>query len=118
MLVRVWVWLKANWRWLLFPAGLLVFLAGWLTRSRSTPVVVSPALQEAAQAAARAGEEADRQAAGAARVRDERVRQIEVEHAEALKKLTDAERAQVRELQDDPEKLNQFLVDVGRQTRG
>ena len=114
--VKVWTWLKANWKWLLFPVGILLFLAGWLLRPKT--VVVDSALHNAALAEDKAKAEADKKNAEALAVKDAAVQKIEAEHQATIKQLTDEQKSKVTELRDDPDALNQYLLDVGNQIRG
>ena len=116
MLLNIWTWLKANWKWLLFPVGILLFIVGRFT-ARKLPVVVAPEMVGAAEEKLKAEEDAKSKALEAEAAKQRRLAEIEKEHAEALKKLTDNQRSLVKALQDDPEKLNDFLIDVGKSVR-
>lgn len=116
MLLKILTWLKTNWKWLLFPVGILLFLIGRLT-SRKPPVVVAPELVGAAEEKLKAEEEAKSKALEAEADKKRRLVEIEKEHAEALRKLTDNQKKLVEALKDDPERLNDFLIDVGKSVR-
>lgn len=113
-LKKAWEWLKRNWMWVLLPVGILLLLLGIKPR----PKVVGSQLHGAADAANKARAEAERKAAEAQAARDAEVKRIEAEHAESIKKLTDAQKKTVEELRTDPEKLNEYLLNVGKQIRG
>jgi hypothetical protein len=113
---KVWAWLKANWKWLLFPVGLLVL--GYELYARRKPDVISPGSVAAAAAAAKAQELAAKKAAEAEAARAKRVEELKKVHDDTIQKLTDEQKAHVEELVDDPAKLNEYLLDVGKQIRG
>ena len=114
-LAKAWEWLKKNWMWVLLPVGLLLLVFGVL---KPRPKVIGSQLHDAAVAANKARAEADKRAAEAAAARDAEVKRIEAEHAESIKKLTDSQKKTVEELRTDPEALNKYLLDVGKQIRG
>lgn len=58
---KAWAWLKANWKWVALPVGLIALALPWLGRRRDTPslpaptpVGMTPAQADAARAAAQA----------------------------------------------------------------
>ena len=114
-MLKVWVWLKANWKWLLFPVGLLLFLAGWVFRPKT--VVVDSVLHDAALAEDKAKAEADKKNAEALAAKEVAVQKIQEDHAATIQKLTDEQKSKVTELRDDPEALAQYLLNVGNQIR-
>ncbi len=116
-LIIAWRWLKKYWMWLLFPIGLLLYLLGRLS-SRNPSDVVAPEVVGAEEERRRAREEADRKEFEAARDRERKLDEIREEHADVVKELTDTQRAMAKDLEEDPEKLNEFLLSVGRQVRG
>lgn len=113
---KVWEWLKRNWKWLLFPIALLVFLVGWAIKKR--PEVIAPGSTAANAAAQRAKELADQKAKEAEAAKQKRIEELKKEHDAVIQKLTDEQKAKVDELVDDPDKLNEFLLSVGKQIRG
>lgn len=106
-------WLKKYWKWLLLPLGILVYIAGY----RSKPEVVAPASVEAE----RVRQEADKQRAleeSKAKVeRDRRLVEVQVEHEKAISKLTQEQMDEASDLMIDPDKLNEYLKNVGRKVR-
>lgn len=117
-LYRAWVWLKNNWKTLLIGIstlgiGLLIGRA-----FKKTPTeVVAPELEGAEEERIRAQEleDAERDQAAVERIR--RLKEIESEHSATLSGLTDLQRKAVAELKSDPEKLNDYLLKVGRDVR-
>lgn len=116
-LTIAWSWLKKYWMWLLFPIGILIFILGKISVCKS-PDVVAPELVGAEEERRKAQEGADRQVFIATKEREKKLDEIRKEHEQVIKDLTDEQRGQVKELEEDPDKLNDFLLDVGRQIRG
>lgn len=113
---KVWAWLKANWKWLLFPIGILLLVIGWFSGKRID--VVSPGSVAASDAARKARDEAERKAKEAEAARAKRIEELKKEHDATIQKLTDEQKGKVEELLDDPDELNKYLLDVGKRMRG
>lgn len=113
---KVWSWVKKNWKWLLLPIGVVIFIIGRITAKRNFKVV-NPELHEADKKKREAQEQADREAQEATKERDEKVSELKKEHAETIKKLTDEQKKRAEELKD-PDELNEFLLEVGKEIRG
>ena len=113
--LKAWPWLKKNWKWLLFPLGILIFIVGYGTRKQS--VVVAPELLGAAEDKKKAEEKAAGEITEAKEDRDKQLAEIEKEHADVVAKLTQGQKEQLEELKKDPEKLNKFLIDLGKSIR-
>lgn len=114
---RCWSWLRDHWKTVLLGVvtlGISLIVGRALRR---TPAVVNPQLLEAEKVRedSQAVEDAQRAQAEAERQRD--LAAVQVEHADAIAKLTEKQKAQVEELSADPEKLNSFLLSVGKETR-
>jgi hypothetical protein len=106
-------WLKANWKWILFPIGLVMLLVG-----RGKKIVVAPSGLEEHDKVKR---ELDR-AADEATEEAEARRELELDKMkEAQRKATeDAERRAkelAEKLKDDPKGTNDFLKSVGKDVR-
>ena len=114
-LKKVWDWLKKYWKWILFPVGILLGVLSLLSRRR--PDVVAPEAIGAQETKVREQSRADKKLHKARAVRDKKKAEIEKEHAVTISKLTRAQRDEMQDLQDDPKKLNKFLLDVGEQIR-
>lgn len=112
-LKKAWTWVKANWKWILFPVGLLLlFLA--LNRKKT---VGSTSLLEAGEVKDDAREEANKRIEEAGQEREKKIQQIEEDHADTIAKLTEAQKGRVEELRGDPDELNSFLLNVGKEIR-
>lgn len=116
-LSKAWAWVKKNWRWLLFPIGVLLFIVGKASAKKNYKVV-NPELVGAEKEMRKAREEAEAQIQDAKTRRLEDTAKIEEEHAATIDKLTDEQLARAAELKDDPEELNSYLLDVGKEIRG
>lgn len=97
--------------------GAIVALAGFIFLGRNKLQVVAPALEGADEKKA----EIELDAANKIKAVDldtaAHLQAITTEHAAVIEKLNEEQRAKVQELQD-PEKLNSFLLEVGKQQRG
>jgi len=109
-------WLKKYGPWIIFPLGLLLLAVKVFGGTRTQ--VVSSELTRAAEATDEADDEATQKIELSEAKRTDRVAEIHEEHAETVKGLTDEQMAKANELLEDPEELNSFLLDVGKQVRG
>jgi hypothetical protein len=109
-------WLKKYWKWLLFPIGILIFIAGYVVRPK--PKVLSSELHGAGDTKREADDKAAEKTDEARAKRDERLAEVEKDHAKTVAKLTRKQRDQLEELREDPDKVNDFLLQVGREIRG
>ena len=117
-LSRAWAWLKANWKAVLL--GIVTLGIGLVVGKtlRKPQKVVNPELVGADRVKREAQAEEDRTRLKATKERSERLSEVEKKHAEALRSLTDKQHSEVAELKDDPTKLNEYLLGVGKDTRG
>jgi len=114
---KAWAWLKANWKSVLIGVstlglGLLVGKA-----LRKPQKVVNPELLGAAKKQREAQELEDKERLAAAKKRDERLAEVVATHDKKLQNLTVEQNEKVDELKDDPEKLNEYLLNVGKDIR-
>ena len=106
--------MSRNWMWLLFPIGLIVYAIGRL--GRPTVKVVSGEVAGADDVAKKARAWSEREIEEAdQRLREQRA-QVELRHKEAVESLTDDQKKKVAEF-DDPQDLNDYLLEVGRKAR-
>jgi len=116
---KAWAWTKKYWKYLLFPVGILVGIIGMLIgKKKDLGDVVAPKEVETESERNRANEQARREAEEAQRARDQKVKELEEQHAETLEKLTEKQKERVEELREDPDKHNEFLLQVGKEVRG
>jgi hypothetical protein len=116
-MLKAWLWLKKYWQWLVFPVGIALFLVGRWTKKKP-PEVVAPELVGAAEVKAQAEKEAQKKLEEAEAKKEKQLKAIEDAHAKTINKLTAAQLDQMAGLKKDPDKLNAFLLDVGKKIRG
>lgn len=114
---KAWPWLQANWRWILFPIGALLFLAELASHmNHGSPDPLFNADGRAAEEKKK--RDADDSAAAAARATalaaeqeavKVRLAAVHKEHQKTLQKLNADQMAQATTLEGDPEALNAFL---------
>lgn len=105
-------WLK-KWWWAL--VGLLGAVMGVIIGAsfKKTPIITGVDPEKKA-----AEDEAQKKALEAAQERDEQKKDATDAAADSEKKLIDTEKKRVELLEADPEALNDFLKQVGKDTRG
>lgn len=110
-------WWRKNWKWVLLPIGIISFILGFLLTSRRKQQVVAPKLLKALEVETQATINAEAKVHEAEETRDEQIKKIEEEHKETVESLTDEQKGKLEELKGDPEKLNAFLLNVGKSVR-
>jgi len=116
-LLKAWLWLKKNWKWVLFPIGIIAFIGGFLLRRRA-PKVVAPELAGADVVKEKLLVELEDEVKIVEKDKVAKLEKIDKEHAATVKKLTDDQKAEAQGLRTDPEKLQEFLLGVGKDVRG
>lgn len=110
-------WLKRNWMWLLLPVGIILFLLGRGSKPTRKIDVVSTKLHGAD---AKREELKKELAEKVKELDDEKVDKISTvvkEHKETIEKLTNEQKGEADNLLGDPDKLNSYLLEVGRRVR-
>jgi hypothetical protein len=97
VLKKVWAWLKRNWKWILFPVGLLMFIGGIIiaVKSRDTDTPPPPDF----------GDEVDtlRDRITAANAeRDRKLEELRQKNHERLTQLSGDQQKELEELKDKP----------------
>lgn len=115
---KTWSWVKENWKSVLLGIstlgiGLLIGRA-----ARRPQEVVNPELTEAEIEKKRAREEQERKDREAKERRDMALQKVQEEYADRLKELTEEQSKRVAELSDDPEELNDYLLEISKDVRG
>ena len=108
-------WLKKYWPWIILPVGVLLVLLKVFQRR---PNVIAPELLGALEHERKVDEETAEKAKALESEKEKRLSEIEEAHKEVVERLTEAQKEQVKHLRDDPESLNSFLLDVGKEVRG
>ena len=111
---KAWPWLKTHWLWLAGGVGAVAALA--LVKRRPIEVV-APALAEADKKANEINNAADAAISSALAAEQARLKAIADSHSLDVKNLTADQRDRLPELVSDPEALNSFLLEVGKQAR-
>lgn len=112
--LKAWPWLKKNWMWVVFPIGILVFIATY----RKLPDIISSETIGAGNVKRDADEKAEEKTEEAKAEQKAALEKVKKEHAGTIAKLTRKQRDQLEELRDDPDKVNAFLKSVGESIRG
>jgi hypothetical protein len=114
--IKAWVWLRANWKWLILPVGVLLWVLGRLS-AKKPPDVVAPELLGAAKGIQAASDKASLDLANAARAKDAEITLVDGVHSDAVHKAVQAQENKYEELKDKPEEVNSFLASVGKDIR-
>jgi hypothetical protein len=109
-IAAAWAWVKKNWRWLLAPVGILLYLLG--RAGRRNVVVQSPTLVEHQQVAHEAEEKAEAERKVAAATRDKKIERLNQDHDQVIQRLKEADARTAEALKDDPVALSRFLNQV------
>lgn len=91
MIRAIWAWVKRWWKWILFPIGVFLALAGALSRRRLDSVPV-PSF-------AREGEEALSKVRAASEARDLKLAELRAAHQERLTGLAEDQKKELDDLQ-------------------
>jgi hypothetical protein len=109
-------WTVRNWKLLLFPIGILVWIAGRAS-SRKTVVLQSPELEEHFELKRRLDEEATAKKVEAAQKHAAATRKATEVYLDKTKQVEEQAAQRVAELQTDPDALNDFLKQTGKDVR-
>lgn len=111
-----WTWLKVNWRWVLFPLGILGLILGW---SRKTTVTVeSPAIDDAAKKQQELDAQKAAQDAALVASKDAALKVADNTADAKTGALVATQTAAAPALEQDVEALNLELQQVGKAQRG
>lgn len=97
VLTKIWGWLKRNWKWVLFPVGLLMFIGGIIiaATSRDTDIPDPPDF-------GKEGEDLAKEIAEAAAERDRQLEELRVKNQQRLEQLDADQQKELEELKDKP----------------
>jgi len=96
-MVKVWEWLKKNWKWIVFPVGICLALLGWYlwwTKSPPDDVNSSTTNDAADQAIKDTNDAIDN--------KEKALEELEEKHGEKLAAMTDEQRAEFEEVKKKP----------------
>jgi CO dehydrogenase/acetyl-CoA synthase beta subunit len=83
-MTKIWEWLKKNWKWVLFPVGILLSLLGWFLwwRAKLKDDVVSTTPDAVADQAVKDTVQAQED-------KDKALKDLEHQHVQKLSEMTD-----------------------------
>lgn len=116
--LKAWGWLKRNWKWLILPVGIVLFLIGRFSKKTREFEVVSPALSGVDEKREKLMVDLTDDVEIVEKEKVEKLKKIDEEHAETVKKLTSDQKREADNLRDDPDELLEFLLGVGKDVRG
>lgn len=111
-----WEWLKRNWKWLLLPLGVLLWLLGRVT-AKKVVTITSTAVADADAAKVAINAKADEQRERADAKEVAQLAGIASQQAAAVTAATQAQLGAAAAAQGDPEQVNELLQAVGRDIR-
>lgn len=114
---KVWAWIKANWKWLLGPLGVLIWLVARATTSKTAPTIADGEIVGHDEAMAEADHLASVQKAQADAASQAQHAQIDAGHAAAVGALDKSLIAEADAVRDDSDKVNSYLKDTGKELR-
>jgi predicted negative regulator of RcsB-dependent stress response len=94
---KIWTWLKKNWKWVVFPIGVISAILGWFLwwRSRPKDDVDSTTTDAAADQAVKDTVEAQEE-------KDKALEQLEEKHGEKLAAMTEEQQAEFKKVKEKP----------------
>jgi len=95
--MKVWEWLKKNWKWIVFPVGILLAVLGWFFwwRGRQKVEIPPSTTDDAADNAVDA-------TAKASDVKTQALEELEKDHGEKLSTMTDEQRDEFEKVKKKP----------------
>ena len=115
-LAKTWLWLKTNWKWLLFPVSILIWLIGYLS-ARRTVTAASSELVGAADVSRKADDEAKKYTGEADTLRLHKIDEADKKRDAAVDSVIETQEKAVKDLQEDPNELNKLLLRTGKEVR-
>lgn len=111
---KAWAWFKANWKWIIFPVGLLLLALEVFSRLRGPQVVTIDPTREADERAKVEEETRQKQ------LEEERARlageerRIQADAEKDRQNRTDVQAGEVDRLREDPEELKRRMLRAGK----
>lgn len=114
-LLKAWEWTKRNWKWLLFPIGILIYIAG---RARPRDItMVSPELIGHSEVERELNAEADAKKQVVEKKTEEQLAGIEAQREASLAAEQQQQLDAAAAIENDPQAVNDFLKQVGKDIR-
>lgn len=94
---KVWEWLKKNWKWIVFPIGVLLSVLGWFLWWRGKPkddnttTTTDEAADQALKDTVKAQEE-----------KDQALKELEEKHGQKLATMSEEQRKEFEEVKKKP----------------
>lgn len=116
-IVKAWIWTKTNWKWLLGPLGVLIWLLARATANKSAPVIADGAIVGHDEVVAKADATAAVQKAQADAMAQAQHAGIDAGHAAAVDAIDKNLVAEADAVRDDSDKVNSYLKDTSKEIR-
>lgn len=113
-LKNAWAWLKANWKWLLAPVGVVIWFLARASASK-TVVVADGAIVGHDEEVAKADAVAAVQKAQADATAQAQHTQLDASHTAAVTALDKNLVAEADAVRDDSDKVNSYLKDTSKE---
>lgn len=117
-LKSAWTWIRTNWKWLLGPLGVLIWLIARASATKAAPIVVADgAIVGHDEEVAKADEVAAVQKAQSDAEAQAAHNQLDAGHAAAVIAIDKSLTADVDAVRADPDKVNEFLNETSKDMR-
>lgn len=97
-MTKVWEWLKKNWKWIVFPVGVLMSVLGWFLwwrgrpkKDENTGTTTDAAADQALKDTVQAQED-----------KEKALKELEQKHGEKLSTMSDEQRAEFEKMKQKP----------------
>lgn len=114
-LKSAWVWLKANWKWLIAPVGVVLWFIARASASKAAPVVADGAIVGHDEEVAKADADAAVQKAQADATAQAQHAQLDAGHAAAVGAIDKTLVAEADAARGDADKVNEILKDTSKE---
>lgn len=92
-MAKVWEWVKRNWKWIVFPVGVIGAVLGWYLWWRSKPKD-----DNTTTTTDQAADQAIKDTNDAVDVKDQALKELEQQHGEKLATMTEEQREEFEEV--------------------
>lgn len=115
-LLKAWGWLKRNWKWLLLPVGVVLYLVGRAS-SKKEVSVLSPGLVAHEEVKAKLDAEAAQKKQAADEKAAAQLSGIEANRSAKVSSETQKQVDEIEAVQGDPAKVTDLLKNIGKDIR-